>query len=183
MPPEARKTVGEDIKTVQYGWPLDMPLVRKMEPGLWEVRSTIGAGIARVLFTTDGPRMVLLHGFIKKTDKTPKADLRWLCAEQTRFIMAKHNVHIGSALDDLLAEDGVLEEVSARAIKRVIAWQLREAMQAQGVTKTVMAQRMHTSRSMLDRLLDDTDTGLTIDTLSRAAQALGYRVKVELAAA
>ncbi|MBN8713778.1 MAG: XRE family transcriptional regulator [Xanthomonadales bacterium] len=97
--------------------------------------------------------------------------------------MAKHNVHIGSALDDLLAEDGVLEEVSARAIKRVIAWQLREAMQAQGVTKTVMAQRMHTSRSMLDRLLDDTDTGLTIDTLSRAARALGYRVKVELAAA
>ena len=97
--------------------------------------------------------------------------------------MAKYNVHIGSALDDLLAEDGVLEEVSARAIKRVIAWQLREAMQAQGVTKTVMAQRMHTSRSMLDRLLDDTDTGLTIDTLSRAARALGYRVKVELAAA
>lgn len=76
MPPEARKTVGEDIKTVQYGWPLDMPLVRKMEPGLWEVRSTIGAGIVRVLFTTDGPRMVLLHGFIKKTDKTPKADLQ-----------------------------------------------------------------------------------------------------------
>lgn len=97
--------------------------------------------------------------------------------------MAEHNVHIGSVLDDLLAEDGVLEEVSARAIKRVIAWQLREAMQTQGVTKTVMAQRMHTSRSMLDRLLDETDTGLTIDTLSRAAQALGYRVKVELAAA
>jgi phage-related protein len=68
LPPEARKTIGEDIKTVQYGWPLGMPLVRKMEPGLWEVRSTIGAGIARGLFTTDGPRMVLLHGFIKKTD-------------------------------------------------------------------------------------------------------------------
>lgn len=97
--------------------------------------------------------------------------------------MAKRNVHIGSTLDDLLAEDGVLEEVSARAIKRVISWQLREAMQVQGVTKTAMAQRMRTSRSMLDRLLDETDTGLTIDTLSRAAQALGYRVKVELAAA
>ena len=97
--------------------------------------------------------------------------------------MAKHNAHIGSTLDDLLSEDGVLEEVSARAIKRVIAWQLLEAMKAQGITKTVMAHRMHTSRSMLDRLLNETDTGLTIDTLSRAAQALGYRVKVELAAA
>ena len=70
------KSLGEDIKTVQYGWPLGMPLVRKMEPGLWEVRSTIDTGIARVLFTTTGPVMVLLHGFIKKSDKTPKDDLK-----------------------------------------------------------------------------------------------------------
>ena len=98
--------------------------------------------------------------------------------------MAKRNVsHMGSTLDDFLSQEGVLEEVSARAIKRVIAWQLTEAMKTQGVTKTAMAARMHTSRSMLDRLLDETDTGLTIETLSRAAQALGYRVKVELAAA
>lgn len=97
--------------------------------------------------------------------------------------MAKHHAHIGGTLDDLLSEDGILEEVSARAIKRVIAWQLQEAMKAQGLTKTAMAERMHTSRSMLDRLLNETDTGLTIDTLSRAAQALGYRVRVELAAA
>ena len=97
--------------------------------------------------------------------------------------MAKRTTHIGSTLDDFLSQDGVLEEVSARAIKRVIAWQLAEAMKTQGLTKTAMAERMHTSRSMLDRLLDETDTGLTIETLSRAAQALGYRVKVELAAA
>ena len=98
--------------------------------------------------------------------------------------MAKRNIsHIGSTLDDFLSQEGVLEEVSARAIKRVIAWQLAEAMKTQGVTKTAMAKRMHTSRSALDRLLDETDTGLTIETLSRAAQALGYRIKVELAAA
>ena len=97
--------------------------------------------------------------------------------------MAKRTTHIGSTLDDFLSEEGLLEEASARAIKRVIAWQLAEAMQTQGLTKTAMAERMHTSRSMLDRLLDETDTGLTIETLSRAAQALGYRVKVELAAA
>jgi len=98
--------------------------------------------------------------------------------------MAKRNIsHIGSTMDDFLSQEGVLEEVSARAIKRVIAWQLAEAMKTQGVTKTAMAERMHTSRSMLDRLLDETDTALTIETLSRAAQALGYRVKVELAVA
>lgn len=98
--------------------------------------------------------------------------------------MVKRNVsHLGSTLDDFLSEEGLLEDVSARAIKRVIAWQLAEAMKAQGLTKTAMATRMHSSRSMLDRLLDETDTGLTIETLSRAAQALGYRVRVELAAA
>jgi phage-related protein len=76
LPPDARKAIGEDLKTVQFGWPLGMPLVRKMDPGLWEVRSTIDAGIARILFTTVGPVMVLLHGFVKKTGKTPMDDLK-----------------------------------------------------------------------------------------------------------
>ena len=71
-----RRAVGEDIKTAQYGWPLGMPLIRKLEPGLWEVRSHIAAGIARVLFTVDGPVMVLLHGFVKKSQKTPASDLK-----------------------------------------------------------------------------------------------------------
>lgn len=75
LPVEARKAIGEDIKTVQFGWPLGMPLVRKMEPGLWEVRSRIAGGIARVLFTTNGSMMVLLHGFVKKSAKTPDNEL------------------------------------------------------------------------------------------------------------
>jgi phage-related protein len=76
LPDEDRKAIGEDIKTVQFGWPLGMPLVRKMEADLWEVRSNIPAGIARVLFTTDEDTMILLHGFVKKSDKTPAADLK-----------------------------------------------------------------------------------------------------------
>lgn len=72
---EERQVIGEDLKTVQFGWPLGMPLVRKMQPGLWEVRVAIPSGIVRVLFTTQGPLMVLLHGFIKKSRKTPKDDL------------------------------------------------------------------------------------------------------------
>lgn len=73
---EDRKAIGTDIKTVQYGWPLGMPLVRKLEPGLWEVRCDIADGIARVLFTAIGQQMVLLHGFVKKSQKTPEPDLK-----------------------------------------------------------------------------------------------------------
>ena len=71
-----RRGVGYDIKTAQYGWPLGMPLIRKLEPGLWEVRSHLAEGIARVLFTVDGTTMVLLHGFVKKSQKTSAADLK-----------------------------------------------------------------------------------------------------------
>ena len=72
---EDRKVVGEDIKTAQYGWPLGMPLIRKLERGLWEVRSNISTGIARVLFTVHDNLMVLLHGFVKKSKKTPQTEL------------------------------------------------------------------------------------------------------------
>ena len=71
-----RRTIGYDIKTVEIGWPLGMPLVRKMDKDLWEVRSNISDGrIARVLFTVCETAMVLLHGFVKKSRATPKADL------------------------------------------------------------------------------------------------------------
>ena len=71
-----RKIIGEDIKDVEFSWPIGMPLVRPLGKGLWEVRSDITQGrIARVLFFIQDGRMVLLHGFIKKTQKTPDADL------------------------------------------------------------------------------------------------------------
>lgn len=75
LPAEARKVIGEDLKTVQLGWPLGMPLVRKLEADLWEVRIHIPDGIARVLFTTASGAMVLLHGFVKKSQKTPSNEL------------------------------------------------------------------------------------------------------------
>ena len=70
-----KKAIGEDIKTVQFGWPLGMPLVEKIEPYLWEVRTKVPNGIARVLFTVDGHMMIILHGFIKKTKKIPQKEL------------------------------------------------------------------------------------------------------------
>ena len=73
---EDRKVIGGDIKLVQFRWPLGMPLVRKMEIGLWEIRSKLGNGsISRIFFTVKGSQMILLHGFIKKSQKTPKKDI------------------------------------------------------------------------------------------------------------
>jgi len=75
LPREDRKTLGEDLKTVQFGWPLVMPVVRKLEAGLWEMRSRLAGRIARVFFTAAAGRMILLHGFVKKSQKTPADDL------------------------------------------------------------------------------------------------------------
>ena len=76
LSPEERKVIGDDIRTVEFGWPMGMPLVRKLDKNLWEVRSDLpGNRIARVLFTVYKDVMVLLHAFIKKTKKTPQKDL------------------------------------------------------------------------------------------------------------
>ena len=75
LPAVDRKVIGEDMKTVQFGWPLGMPLVRSMGGGIWEVRIRLENRIARVLFVLDGSTMVLLHGFIKKTQATSQSDL------------------------------------------------------------------------------------------------------------
>ena len=77
LPAEDRKIVGEDIKDVEFAWPIGMPLCRSLSRGLWEVRSTLTQGrIARVLFAEHEGRMILLHAFIKKTQKTPAGDLQ-----------------------------------------------------------------------------------------------------------
>lgn len=91
------------------------------------------------------------------------------------------NKHMGSNFDDFLAEEAILEESTATAMKRVIAWQIEQEMKAQKLSKTAMATKMHTSRAALNRLLDATDTSLTLTTLASAAAALGKRVRVELA--
>ena len=75
LPVSHKKAIGEDIKTVQFGWPMGMPLIEKLSPYLWEVRTKVPDGIARVVFTVDGRLMVLLHGFIKKTQRIPQKEI------------------------------------------------------------------------------------------------------------
>jgi len=91
------------------------------------------------------------------------------------------NPHHGSTLDDFLAEEGVLEEFRAAAVKEVIAWQIEKAMKEKKLSKNKMAALMHTSRAQLDRLLDPEQGNVTLETLHRAAHVLGRELRVELA--
>jgi len=92
-------------------------------------------------------------------------------------------IHIGSSFDDFLADEAMLEESTAVAIKRVIAWQIAQEMRAQHLTKTALAKKMHTSRAALNRLLDENDASLTLTTLAGAAAALGKKIDLRLAEA
>jgi antitoxin HicB len=93
----------------------------------------------------------------------------------------KRTDHSGSTFDSFLEKEGIREEVEAVAIKRVLAWQLEQAMQEQHKTKQAMAKQIHTSRSQLDRLLDPRNVSVTLDTIARAARALGKRVIIRVA--
>ena len=96
--------------------------------------------------------------------------------------MAKNpkNPHRGTRVDDWLKEEGIFEDVTQKAIKEVIAWQLAEVMRAERITKTEMARRVNTSRFQLDRVLDPENVGVSLDTLNRAAAAIGRKVRLEL---
>ncbi len=91
------------------------------------------------------------------------------------------NPHLGSSFDDFLKDEGLHDEAQAHAIKRVLAWQIEQAMTEQSLSKTEMAKRMNTSRAQLDRLLDPQNDKVQLDTLQRAASALGRKLHVELA--
>jgi antitoxin HicB len=89
--------------------------------------------------------------------------------------------HTGSTFDSFLEEEGIREEVEAVAVKRVISWQLEQAMRKKNKTKKALARELSTSRSQLDRLLDPENTAVSLDTISRAARALGKRLIIRLA--
>ncbi len=91
------------------------------------------------------------------------------------------NQHFGSSFDDWLKEQGIYADATAHAIKRVLAWQIEQAMKAQGITKAEMARRMRTSRTQLDRLLDPDNDKVQLDTVQRAAVAIGRTLRLELA--
>lgn len=92
----------------------------------------------------------------------------------------KDDRHSGSTFDSFLEEEGLLEEIEAVALKRVIAWQLKKAMDSCKITKQQMAKQLRTSRTQVDRLLDPSHTGVSIATVSKAAHAVGKRIRFEI---
>lgn len=92
----------------------------------------------------------------------------------------KGNRHVGSSFEKFLVADGILGDADSVAQKRVLAWQISEAMRGRGITKTQMADLMGTSRAAVDRLLDPGNAGVTLATMSRAAAALGARIRIGL---
>ena len=94
--------------------------------------------------------------------------------------MTKRNKHTESSLDDFLKEEGILEETRAIALKEAVAWQVQQAMEKEKITKVEMARRMDTSRAALDRLLAPGNASVTLQTLTRAARAIGRDLRIEL---
>jgi predicted XRE-type DNA-binding protein len=88
--------------------------------------------------------------------------------------------HIGASLDDFLTEEDLLEDATVIAVKRTIVWQIKKEMELQNITKTNLAKRMKTSRNAFNRLLDDSNTHLTLTMLVKAAVALNKTIRVEL---
>ena len=90
------------------------------------------------------------------------------------------NPNRGSSFEDFLKEEGIFDASNAAAVKKVLAWQIEQAMRTQHITKSAMAARMHTSRSQLERLLNPEKTGVSLETIQRAAAVVGRELRVEM---
>jgi len=189
---EDRKRIGEDIKTVEFGWPIGMPVCRPLGEGIYEVRTGLGQNrIARVLFLhrqeePDGSAARIHQENAKDSRRRFRVSTKQQdqASKGTPMKLRKNHKrisHSGSTFDSFLEEEGIRKEVEAVAIKRVLAWQLSRAMQEQQKTKQAMAKQLRTSRSQLDRLLDPQNVSVTLDTITRAARALGKRLIIRVA--
>lgn len=180
-----RRIACADVATLQFGWLAGMSHSRSIVPraGLWEVRSHLAAnGLGRVLITQQNNHLRLLHAFIKTADEVPDEDLDLAVRRQkeTDVMAKKASRHIGSSFDEFLRGQGLYEQVSSLAWKRVLAWQITEAMRQAGISKTEMAQRMKTSRTQVERLLDPDNANVLLETIQKAATVVGRRVVVDL---
>ena len=175
---DERRKIGEDIAYVQFKWPIGKPRVDHLRGALWEVRTALGNRIARTLFVGRGhsnhpaPR---LHQEDAADAET--TILNWQRNASRSGSMARSNPHTGSTFDEFLKEEGIFDEVQARALKRALTEQLEESMQVAKLTKLEMARKMATSRSQLDRVLDPDNVSVQLDTLDqgRACRRQGSR--------
>ena len=160
LPPLDRKQVGHDVR-VEFGWPID--------------------ACPRVVLCDR--RRIAFAARLHQED-TKDAAKRFVIREKTNeggeTMRKRKNHHIGGRFDDWLKEEGIYEETTNASIKKVVAWQIQQAMEQQKLTRTEMARRMATSRVQLNRLLDPDNDSVTLGTLTRAATAIGRRLRLEL---
>jgi len=135
-----------------------------------------------VFFCISASTMVLLHGIVKKTRRTPRADSGARSQALERGVGTMSKKHIGSSLGSFLDEMKIREETELLAIKKALSLQLRQAMKRRSVSQSRLAKEMRTSRTVINRMLDPSDTGVTLATLTRASQVLGLRVDIRLSA-
>ncbi len=165
---------------MQFGWPLGLPLVDFLGHGLWEVRTRLPNLIARTIFLVDGETTVLLHGFIKKIRTTPPTTNSQPPANESTLMSIPKNRHRGSTLASFLRKEGLYEEVEAVALKKVISLALARQMNRRRISVSALAKKLGTSRAAVNRMLDEENTSLTLNTLSRAASAVGCEVRLEI---
>ena len=181
LPKDERKMIGEDIMTVQFRWPLGMPLVDHLGSGIWEIRSRLANRIARTLFLYIKGKSFFCTASSRKLRKLQTKTELWLCDAKMPIskTLKTRNKHRGSSFDDFLKQEGLLENVQAAAFKRALALKVNDMMKEKRMNKSAMAARMRTSRAAVHRLLDPKNTSVTLATLNRAARSLGCKVKIE----
>ena len=185
LPKHERRIIGIDVMTVQYRWPLGMPLVRNLGSALWEIRSALPTRIARTLFLCMKKKSFFCMDSLRKPEKLQLKTEHWLCNEKmpTSKPVKTRNRHRGSSFRDFLREEGMIEEVQAAALKRAVALKVYDLMKKKNLSKSALAAEMRTSRAAIHRLLDPENTSVTLATLNRAARSLGQKIKIELVAA
>jgi antitoxin HicB len=177
---EALRLIGQDIAAVGLGWAGVPPcLCVAPRQGLWQVKTLLPANVtARVLVSAHEGWMVLLHGLIR-TQETNR-DLDLAVKRQREVENNGKRRHLGSSFASHFGKTALYQEVTLIAWKRVLAWEVAEAMRKEGISKSDMAKRMNTSRSQLDRLLDPDNPNVLFETVQKAAAAVGKRLSISL---
>lgn len=176
-----RKVIGDDVLKVQYCWPIGKPLVENLGNRLWEVRSRIGDRIARIVFLRGRFHDGVAARFHQEVAKDADACARFGDeTDESVEVNSMKRKHVGTKFEDFLAEDGILEECRAAAIKFKIARELEKAMSDQNMSKTEIAKRLRTSRTGVDRLLDPKNTSITLRSMAKVANFLGKRIEFAL---
>ena len=181
LPKEERRIIGEDIMTVQFRWPLGMPLVDNLGSGIWKFGADWQIESRTLYFLCTKEKSFFCTASLRKPGRLQTKTELWLCDAKmpTSKTVKKRNKHRGSSFEDFLKEEGLLENVQAAAFKRALALKVNDMMKEKRMNKSAIAARMRTSRAAVHRLLDPKNTSVTLVTLNRAARSLGCKVKIE----